>query len=229
MERRWGTLGKVGATQSSVEVQDYACGRDGTRDEGCMYTTLRKTICSLEKDDSGKPVQKCEKTEQLLRKCAGRPAEVVDFKLEATEEDASTSQRALSLDYDSSAGRGYATPFQWQERRFGGLGGDATSEEYPFRGLFERSGPASPEALEELVQGVFGGPFDLPEEAERAEKPPSTAPGYGGLVFGWFKRGPIGGGAQQFSPADASSSDQSQSKQDDAKLYEALSRGVQEV
>lgn len=155
-----------------------------------------------------------------------RPAEVVDSKVEATEEDASTSDRIFSVDYDSSTGGRYATPFQWQEKRFG-PGGDAASEDYPFRGRFERSAPASPRFLEELVNGVFGGPFDL-SEFQRAA-PPTTSPGFAEHLTGWFKGGPFGGEGQESSPADVSSSDQSKSKQEVTKLYEALARGVQEV
>lgn len=39
----------------------------------CTYSTVRKYKCSLHGDQSvGPPVQKCERTEQLLRKCPGR-------------------------------------------------------------------------------------------------------------------------------------------------------------
>jgi hypothetical protein len=39
----------------------------------CTYSTIRKYKCFLDgNDSSGSPVQKCERTEQLLRRCPGR-------------------------------------------------------------------------------------------------------------------------------------------------------------
>lgn len=46
---------------------------DGDGDgEGCATKRLVKTECWTEQTDSGRLVRKCEKTEQLLRQCAGR-------------------------------------------------------------------------------------------------------------------------------------------------------------
>lgn len=57
----------------------------------CTYSTIRKYKCFLEgNDSSGNAVQKCERTEQLLRRCPGRPVEVVKSETEYTEGDAAT-------------------------------------------------------------------------------------------------------------------------------------------
>lgn len=46
---------------------------DGDGDgEGCATKRVVKTECWTEQTDSGRLVRKCEKTEQLLRQCAGR-------------------------------------------------------------------------------------------------------------------------------------------------------------
>lgn len=46
----------------------------------CTYSTIRKYKCSLHGDSSsGAPVQKCERTEQLLRKCPGRSGPSIHF------------------------------------------------------------------------------------------------------------------------------------------------------
>jgi len=62
----------------------------------CTYSTVRKYKCSLHGDQSaGPPVQKCEKTEQLLRKCPGRPVEVVESRTEYIEGDTSNGSTDL--------------------------------------------------------------------------------------------------------------------------------------
>lgn len=73
----------------------------------CTYSTIRKYKCFLDgNDSSGSPVQKCERTEQLLRRCPGRPVEVVESETEYTQGDAASgstsfwgkdTDRALSL------------------------------------------------------------------------------------------------------------------------------------
>lgn len=53
----------------------------------CTYSTVRKYKCSLHGDQSaGPPVQKCEKTEQLLRKCPGRSVFVLSSILTISPE-----------------------------------------------------------------------------------------------------------------------------------------------
>ncbi|MCO5578059.1 hypothetical protein L7F22_031897 [Adiantum nelumboides] len=64
---------------------------DGTffpqRDDGCSHTKVVKSRCFLDHSSDGKPIKKCEKTEQLLRNCLGKPQEIVETKSECTEEE----------------------------------------------------------------------------------------------------------------------------------------------
>jgi hypothetical protein len=143
-----------------------------------------------------------------------RPAEVVNSKVEETQEDALTSAHPFSLDYDNSTGRRHATALPWRDRRFGpgesaSIGGDLGQK--PFDG-----------SLEEFVQHMFNNPF----ESSEVEKgvPATRAPGAGERLFSWLNRG-----SSQKSPAKDATSDNSNQKQDITKLYESLARGVQEV
>ncbi|KAA8518439.1 hypothetical protein F0562_015913 [Nyssa sinensis] len=58
--------------------------RSGDR---CFTKTIVKSQCRTEEVEPGKFVRKCEKTEQILRDCVGRPSEVVQSNKEYTEED----------------------------------------------------------------------------------------------------------------------------------------------
>ncbi|KAJ7565643.1 hypothetical protein O6H91_02G068700 [Diphasiastrum complanatum] len=60
-------------------------------DENCSYTKVRRSQCSIVQDpESGKPMKRCERTKELLRRCSGRPVEVVESITETTEEDLSS-------------------------------------------------------------------------------------------------------------------------------------------
>ncbi|CAI8614955.1 unnamed protein product [Vicia faba] len=56
-------------------------------DEHSSTTKIVKSQCRTEEVEPGKFVRKCEKTEELLRTCAGRPVEVLQSNREYTEED----------------------------------------------------------------------------------------------------------------------------------------------
>ncbi|KAJ3696137.1 hypothetical protein LUZ60_001514 [Juncus effusus] len=57
--------------------------------DGDMCATRRvvRSNCTTEEVEPGKFVRKCDKTEQILRDCIGRPAEVIESHSEHTEED----------------------------------------------------------------------------------------------------------------------------------------------
>ncbi|CAJ1881816.1 unnamed protein product [Sphenostylis stenocarpa] len=55
--------------------------------EGCSTTKVVKSQCRTEEVESGKFLRKCEKTEELLRNCIGKPVEVLQSNKEYTEED----------------------------------------------------------------------------------------------------------------------------------------------
>uniref|UniRef100_A0ACD5WY16 Uncharacterized protein n=1 Tax=Avena sativa TaxID=4498 RepID=A0ACD5WY16_AVESA len=56
--------------------------------EGAQVGTRRvvQSRCHTEEVEPGRFVRKCEKTEQLLRDCVGRPTELVESKTEKTED-----------------------------------------------------------------------------------------------------------------------------------------------
>jgi len=56
----------------------------------CTYSTIRKYKCFL---DNGE--QKCERTEQLLRRCPGRPVEMVESETEYTQGDAASGSKSF--------------------------------------------------------------------------------------------------------------------------------------
>ncbi|KAK7244765.1 hypothetical protein RIF29_39591 [Crotalaria pallida] len=55
--------------------------------EGCSTRKIVKSQCRTEEVEPGKFIRKCQKTEELLRDCVGRPVEVVQSNKEYTEED----------------------------------------------------------------------------------------------------------------------------------------------
>ncbi|KAK8504460.1 hypothetical protein V6N13_126136 [Hibiscus sabdariffa] len=61
-----------------------ATARDGDR---CSTRKVLRSNCKTEEVEPGKFVRKCEKTEEVLRECVGRPVEVLQSNKEYTEED----------------------------------------------------------------------------------------------------------------------------------------------
>uniref|UniRef100_A0ACD5VUX0 Uncharacterized protein n=1 Tax=Avena sativa TaxID=4498 RepID=A0ACD5VUX0_AVESA len=76
-------------------IPDLA-GRGGG--EGAQVGTRRvvQSRCHTEEVEPGRFVRKCEKTEQLLRDCVGRPSELVESKTENTEEDVTDEMTGAS-------------------------------------------------------------------------------------------------------------------------------------
>ncbi|XP_039022662.1 fra a 1-associated protein [Hibiscus syriacus] len=62
---------------------------DVTAGEGdrCSTSKVVRSNCKTEEIEPGKFVRKCEKTEEVLRECVGRPVEVLQSNKEYTEED----------------------------------------------------------------------------------------------------------------------------------------------
>lgn len=53
----------------------------------CSTRRIVQTKCNTEEVEPGKFVRKCEKTEQILRDCIGKPTEIVQSNKEYTEDD----------------------------------------------------------------------------------------------------------------------------------------------
>ncbi|BBN06741.1 hypothetical protein MPTK1_3g23530 [Marchantia polymorpha subsp. ruderalis] len=213
--------------ESSVRRAIDRSRRD--RNDGCYYSTLFNSVCSLDKNEAGKPVQICEKTEKLLRRCAGRPQEVVESRTEKTIEDVSTSSSSYLADNHVGPNRRFQQPpIQIPEEY---------REEWPRRGmessilheLFERNGDSFArgieelvEAAEDMVQEVFG-PFGLADEAlprqpsEHREDRPS----------GWLWEKFLGRGQNERPKHNETNSQQSQPQK--PADYSGLVRNIQEV
>ncbi|XP_051226795.1 fra a 1-associated protein [Lolium perenne] len=105
-------------------VPDLA-GRGGG--EGAHVGTRRvvQSRCHTEEVEPGRFVRKCEKTEQLLRDCVGRPSELVESKTEHTEEDVT----------DEMTGASHSLGFPTKEPfAFPGLRSDIEAIEKDFTG-----------------------------------------------------------------------------------------------
>ncbi|KAI3688022.1 hypothetical protein L1987_81728 [Smallanthus sonchifolius] len=108
--------------------------------------STRKIIssqCRTEEVEPGKFIRKCEKTEQLLKDCVGRPSEVVQSNKEYTEEDVTEQMTKGSFPMQSTE----TTPFV-----FPGLRSDMEAIERDLFGNMERFF----EAAEDMTKGFFG-------------------------------------------------------------------------
>ncbi|XP_059463518.1 fra a 1-associated protein [Corylus avellana] len=78
-------MGWVWRDDEEDEIDSSAGGvSSGKR---CATRKVLKSQCRTEEVERGKFIRKCEKTEQVLRECVGKPVEVVEFNKEYTEDD----------------------------------------------------------------------------------------------------------------------------------------------
>ncbi|XVF07496.1 hypothetical protein REPUB_Repub06bG0144000 [Reevesia pubescens] len=75
-------MGWVWKDEPNDAVESTA--RDGDR---CSTRKVVRSQCKTEEVEPGKFVRKCEKTEEVLRECVGRPVEVLQSNKEYTEDD----------------------------------------------------------------------------------------------------------------------------------------------
>ncbi|KAK9072726.1 hypothetical protein SSX86_009161 [Deinandra increscens subsp. villosa] len=72
--------------RNSDEINDFEGLNPGSEPQ-CSTRKIISSQCRTEEVEPGKFIKKCEKTEQVLRDCVGRPSEVVQSNKEYTEED----------------------------------------------------------------------------------------------------------------------------------------------
>ncbi|CAN6807554.1 hypothetical protein Bca4012_002008 [Brassica carinata] len=116
--------------------------RDSAADGSGSTTTVVRSKCKTEEVEPGKFVRKCDKTEEILRHCFGKPSEVVQSTTEHTEEDV-TDQMV----------RGPSPPNQFEENplNFPGLRSDLDDiERHFFSGM-----KSFFEAAEEMKSSLF--------------------------------------------------------------------------
>ncbi|GAY32873.1 hypothetical protein WN944_004714 [Citrus x changshan-huyou] len=146
----------------------------------CSTRKVVRSQCKTEEVEPGKFIRKCEKTEEVLRDCIGRPVEVLKSDNEYTEEDV-TEQVVKG----SHAVESFDAPFN-----FPGLRSDLEKIERDFLGGIDRFF----EAAEEMRNGIFdafryngqssssaprrrGVPIEGPE-VEALPKPKMSDPGH---------------------------------------------------
>ncbi|KAG6744937.1 hypothetical protein NC652_036402 [Populus alba x Populus x berolinensis] len=110
--------------------------------EVCSTRTVVRSQCKTEEVEPGKFVRKCEKTEEVLRDCLGKPVEVLKSNKEYTEDDVTEQVVRGLLD----PGKFEDGPFD-----FHGLRGDIQDIERHFLGGINRFF----EAAEEMKNNFF--------------------------------------------------------------------------
>ncbi|KAL9242546.1 hypothetical protein vseg_016536 [Gypsophila vaccaria] len=70
--------------------------------EQCSTRKIVQSKCNTVEVEPGKFVRKCEKTEQILRDCVGKPTEIVQSNKEYTEEDVTNEMKKGSSMLGSS-------------------------------------------------------------------------------------------------------------------------------
>ncbi|OEL23663.1 hypothetical protein BAE44_0015319 [Dichanthelium oligosanthes] len=134
-----------------------AGGGGGGEGAQCATRRVVQSRCHTEEVEPGRFVRKCEKTEQLLRDCTGRPSELVESKTENTEEDVTEEMK------NGSHALGFPTnePFA-----FPGLHRDMEALE---KGLFGSLGSVLDEA--ERMTNDFFKSFGFPAAHGRESSP----------------------------------------------------------
>ncbi|XP_059668627.1 fra a 1-associated protein-like [Cornus florida] len=127
----------------------------------CSTRKILKSHCKTEEVEPGKFLRKCEKTEQILKDCFGRPSEVVQSNKEYTEEDVTDQVLKGSLPLESSD----LGPFD-----FPGLRTDIEAMERRFFGGLDRFF----EAAEDVKNGFFS-KFGAPHQNDRNSSSSSSS------------------------------------------------------
>ncbi|XWS43319.1 hypothetical protein CRYUN_Cryun16bG0092700 [Craigia yunnanensis] len=89
-------MGWVWKDEPNEAVESTA--RDGDR---CSNRKVVRSQCRTEEVEPGKFVRKCEKTEEVLRECIGRPVEVLQSNKEYTEDD--VTEQVLKGNFSSGS------------------------------------------------------------------------------------------------------------------------------
>ncbi|XP_010263085.1 PREDICTED: uncharacterized protein LOC104601454 [Nelumbo nucifera] len=108
----------------------------------CSTRRIVKKQCKTEEVEPGKFIRKCEKTEEILRECVGRPVEVIESNTEYSEDDITNE----IVQGSSHLGSSVLEPFS-----FPGLRGDIEAIERDVFGSFSRFF----EAAEDMKNGFF--------------------------------------------------------------------------
>ncbi|XP_072952309.1 fra a 1-associated protein [Typha angustifolia] len=120
--------GAVTCGRGFGEIGDIVSPNPRSEQERCSTRRLMRSTCRTEEVEPGRFIKKCEKTEEILRDCIGRPAEVVESRTEQTEEDVTDEVKQGSLSFGNRTAEPFSFPglrsdIEALERGFfGGLG-----------------------------------------------------------------------------------------------------------
>ncbi|CAL1372258.1 unnamed protein product [Linum trigynum] len=146
------------SSSSAGEVEAY---KKQSSDEVCSTRKVVRSNCKTEEVEPGKFLRKCEKTEEVLRECLGKPTEVLKSNKEYTEEDVTEMMSKGSFQAGSHDWEG--GPFS-----FPGLRSDIGELESHFQGHFDRFFQAAEEMKNSLLDAFEGFP------GENSAFPPFT-------------------------------------------------------
>ncbi|XP_021886901.1 uncharacterized protein LOC110806379 [Carica papaya] len=109
------------------DAEDSLAGDALDRSSGdrCSTRKIVRSQCKTEEVEPGRFVRKCEKTEEILRDCIGKPVEVLQSNREYTEDDVTD----MVVNGSSPFGRSRDRPFD-----FPGLRNDIEAIERHFSG-----------------------------------------------------------------------------------------------
>ncbi|KAI7725796.1 hypothetical protein M8C21_013967 [Ambrosia artemisiifolia] len=128
----------------------------------CSTRKIISSECTTEEVEPGKFIKKCDKTEQLLKHCVGRPPEVVESNKEYTEEDVTEQMK-------NSCVSSQVTPFD-----FPGLRSDIEAIERNLFGNMNRFFEAAEDMKNEFLN-MFGSPHLYDRDPKSS--PPSSKQG----------------------------------------------------
>ncbi|XP_074571798.1 fra a 1-associated protein [Curcuma longa] len=121
------------------------------------FSTRRvvRSSCRTEEVEPGRFVRKCEKTEQLLRDCIGRPSQVIESNTEHTEVDVTEDMNKGLISFESPSPEPFTFP---------GLQRDIEGIERTLFGGFRHFMEAAEEMTNEFFQSM-GDPFQQRRES----------------------------------------------------------------
>ncbi|KAJ4978388.1 hypothetical protein NE237_009168 [Protea cynaroides] len=160
----WRDESETNGTSSSPGPVDI----DGTETSGsgdqCSIRMIVKSQCKTEEIEPGKFIWKCQKTEQILKDCIGRPVEVIQSNTEYTEDDITNEMAEGALPFESSVIEAFNCP---------ALRGDVEAFNFPEPHgdieAFNCPGLRSEfEAFEQNVFGVLNHFFEAAEEMKNS-------------------------------------------------------------
>lgn len=128
--------------ESNCEITEFNTTQNPNSSSACSTRKVVKSNCRTEEVEPGKFVRKCEKTEEVLRECLGKPVEVLKSNKEYTEDEVTD----LVVKGSSTLGKLDESPFG-----FPGLQNDMEGIERHFLGGISRFF----EAAEQMRSSIF--------------------------------------------------------------------------